>query len=68
MAQEALDQAFEAFFTTKTAGTGMGLGLSISYNIIEDFGGKLSASNHQDGGSVFSVSLVRASEQSLVAE
>lgn len=58
--KDALNQAFEAFFTTKQAGAGMGLGLSISYNIIEDFGGKLTAANHPDGGAVFTVELRRA--------
>jgi len=56
---ETLDQVFEAFFTTKEAGVGMGLGLSISYNIIEDFGGRLEAANHAAGGAVFTVILRR---------
>lgn len=56
---EDLGQVFEAFYTTKTAGTGMGLGMSISHNIISDFGGTLSADNHPDGGAVFKVSLQR---------
>jgi two-component system C4-dicarboxylate transport sensor histidine kinase DctB len=63
--QDALNQAFEAFFTTKEAGAGMGLGLSISYNIIEDFGGKFTASNHPDGGGVFTVELRRAPSRDL---
>lgn len=68
-----MDQVFEAFFTTKRSGAGMGLGLSISYNIVEDFGGKLTAFNHEDGGAVFCVDLRRAesdgsSENKLVAE
>jgi len=55
----APEQMFEAFFTTKEAGIGMGLGLSISYNIVEDFGGRLEAANHLDGGVVFTVVLRR---------
>jgi two-component system C4-dicarboxylate transport sensor histidine kinase DctB len=54
-----IDKVFEAFFTTKQAGVGMGLGLSISYNIIEDFGGTLAVDNHTDGGAVFRVDLQR---------
>ncbi len=53
------EQMFEAFFTTKEAGVGMGLGLSISYNIVEDFGGRLTAANHPEGGAVFTVVLRR---------
>lgn len=56
---ETLDQVFEAFFTTKEAGVGMGLGLSISYNIIEDFGGRLEVANHAEGGAVFTIVLRR---------
>lgn len=52
-------EAFEPFFSTKKSGEGLGLGLSISYNIIEDFGGTLSARNHEDGGALFTVSLQR---------
>jgi len=55
--QDSMDQVFDAFYTTKDAGVGMGLGMSISYNIISDFGGTLTAANHPDGGAVFTVTL-----------
>lgn len=57
---EDLEQLFEAFYTTKTTGMGMGLGMSISQNIISDFGGTLSVGNHADGGAIFTVSLQRS--------
>ena len=60
-----MDQVFDAFYTTKEAGSGMGLGMSISYNIVEDFGGKLAAQNHPDGGAVFTVVLRRAEPQAM---
>lgn len=53
-------EAFEPFFSTKKGGEGLGLGLSISHNIIEGFGGSISARNHPQGGAVFTVSLQRA--------
>ncbi|MEO0761313.1 MAG: ATP-binding protein, partial [Pseudomonadota bacterium] len=60
------DQVFEPFFTTKAVGKGMGLGLSISFNIVEDFGGKLTAANHPEGGALFRVRLSRAAPAGLM--
>ncbi|SFR08625.1 sensor histidine kinase [Poseidonocella sedimentorum] len=58
--EAARDQLFDPFFTTKETGKGLGLGLSISYNIIRDFGGRMSAENHPGGGAVFTVDLAVA--------
>lgn len=60
IAAEALDKMFDPFYTTKPVGKGTGLGLSISYGIIERHGGKLSASNLQQGGAEFMLRLPRA--------
>ena len=65
--KDAIEQVFDAFYTTKEAGVGMGLGLSISYNIIEDFGGNMSVKNHPDGGAVFTIHL-RSAAMSAAAE
>jgi two-component system C4-dicarboxylate transport sensor histidine kinase DctB len=62
------DRIFDPFFTTKTVGSGLGLGLSISYNIMQDFGGDLRVSNHPDGGAVFAVVMQAAPAQGLAAE
>ena len=51
------DRIFDPFFTTKEVGDGLGLGLSISYNIIKDFDGSLTVLNKEDGGAEFCVSL-----------
>ncbi|PHQ69576.1 MAG: sensor histidine kinase [Sneathiella sp.] len=61
------EQIFDPFFTTKGISKGLGLGLSISYNIIEDFGGRLSVYNHPEGGAVMSVELKAASRPQEVA-
>lgn len=55
-----LAQVFDPFFTTKPPGKGLGLGLSISFNIVEDFGGHLRACNHEGGGAEFRVDLSAA--------
>lgn len=54
------ERIFDPFFTTKGVGQGLGLGLSISYNIVKDFGGDLIASNHPEGGAVFTIELQSA--------
>ena len=51
------DRIFDPFFTTKEVGDGLGLGLSISYNIIKDFDGSLTVLNKEGGGAEFCVSL-----------
>jgi two-component system C4-dicarboxylate transport sensor histidine kinase DctB len=63
-----VDRIFDPFFTTKRVGSGLGLGLSISYNIMKDFGGDLRVVNAADGGAVFTVELVIASKQAEAAE
>ncbi|MBY6264253.1 sensor histidine kinase [Azospirillum sp. 412522] len=50
-------QLFDPFFTTKEVGQGLGLGLSLSYGIVRDFGGMLRAENNADGGACFVIQL-----------
>ena len=57
---EELSQVFDPFFTTKPVGKGLGLGLSISYNIIKDFGGSVRVSSEPGEGTCFTIVLQRA--------
>ena len=65
----------QAVIAAFLAGLGVGLfrlGLSISYNIVRDFGGTLAARNHPEGGAVFSVDLAasdaRTSSEAVAAQ
>jgi two-component system C4-dicarboxylate transport sensor histidine kinase DctB len=62
------DRIFDPFFTTKQVGSGLGLGLSISYNIMKDFGGDLSVGNDPDGGAVFTLLLKKSGAMRVAAE
>jgi signal transduction histidine kinase len=57
-----LDRVFDAFFTTKSSGTGMGL--SICRSIIHAHGGKLWARANLPRGAVFQFTLPAAQEDS----
>lgn len=65
---DVVSSIFDPFYTTKDVGEGLGLGLSIAYNIVHDFGGRLEATNHEDGGAVLSVTLKRANSSAMAAE
>ncbi|WP_427311223.1 sensor histidine kinase [Cupriavidus sp. H39] len=60
IAPEHLARVFEPFFTTREVGQGLGLGLSISYAVIERHGGQLFAESELGQWAAFSFDLPRA--------
>jgi signal transduction histidine kinase len=55
--QKIVDKIFQPFFTTKPAGQGTGLGLSMSYDIIKAHGGIIKVESKEGIGSEFIVEL-----------
>ncbi|WP_137700246.1 sensor histidine kinase [Marimonas lutisalis] len=62
------EKVFEPFYTTKEVGgdEGMGLGLSISYGLVQSFGGNIRGSNTGEGA-LFTVELERWREEEAAA-
>ena len=55
--QNIVDKIFQPFFTTKPTGSGTGLGLSLSYDIIKAHGGEIKVQTKEGEGSEFIIQL-----------
>ena len=51
------EKIFQPFFTTKPTGSGTGLGLSLSYDIVKAHGGEISVVSNENAGSEFAIKL-----------
>jgi two-component system NtrC family sensor kinase len=57
LSEEKQKRIFDPFYTTKEVGKGTGLGLWVTYNIIEKLGGAISAESREGEGAVFTVEI-----------
>ena len=57
ISQKVLDKIFQPFFTTKPTGSGTGLGLSLSYDIIKAHGGEIKVDTKVNEGTEFTIQL-----------
>ena len=58
-----LGRIFDPFFTTRAVGSGMGLGLTVAYNIVQQHGGRIAAASTPGQGATFTIYLpIRAAD------
>ena len=58
-----LEKLFDPFYTTKPTGKGTGLGLYISFSIIDSMGGKIEVDSEVNVGTTFTLTLPVASDE-----
>ena len=54
---KAVDKIFQPFFTTKPTGQGIGLGLSLSYDIVKAHGGEIKVETEEGKGTTFIIQI-----------
>jgi signal transduction histidine kinase len=57
ISSENIKKIYDPFFTTKAAGEGTGLGLSVSYGIVQEHGGELFVDSTPGKGTSFRMEL-----------
>ncbi len=62
--EDVLERVFEPFYTTKKAGRGTGLGLSVVYGIVQEHGGWIEVTSAEGEGATFRIFIPRTRKKS----
>jgi len=61
------ERIFEPFYTTKPVGEGTGLGMSISYKVIQNHNGEISVNSDKSSGTIFTLRLpIKMNKEAMV--
>ena len=65
---ENLSRIYDPFFTTKGVGQGTGLGLSVTYGVVQEHHGKIECESEPDHGTSFNLTFPKVSAQRVVTK